>query len=168
MKHSEQLWDPPSYLFNGYWSSFLHSKTVDHYSNHSPSFLHLWMCGATPLLIPYLCDMVSNLWNLTSGVSIMQCHTQTPNIRLRWLHLMAFLKQISFKLWSSLAFTGHLLQDIPTTTVVCLYTGVMAITSSTRFAIVLFNFSLHMIITTAKYILKDFPCQTINCKNLVF
>jgi hypothetical protein len=110
MKHSEQLWDQSSYLFNEYWSTFPQGKTMDHHSNHSSSFLHLWMCGATPLLIPYPHDMVSNLWNLMSGVSIMQCHTQTPNIRLRWLHLMAFLKQISFKFWSSLAFTGHLVQ----------------------------------------------------------
>jgi hypothetical protein len=46
--------------------------------------------------------------------------------------------------------------------------GVMAITSGTRFAVVLFNFSLHTIITTVKYILKDFSCWMINCKNLVF
>jgi len=43
----------------------------------------------------------------------------------------------------------------------------MAITSGTRFAVVLFNFSLHIVITTAKYILKDFSCQTINCKNVI-
>ena len=110
MKHSEQLWDPSSYLFNGYWSSFPQGKTVDQHNNHSSSFLHLWKCGATPLLIPFPRDMVSNLWNQMSGVSIVQCHTQTPNIGLRWLHLMAFLKQISFKFWSSLAFTGHLVQ----------------------------------------------------------
>jgi len=93
MKHSEQLWDPSSYLFNGYWGSFPHGKAVDHHSNHSASFLHLRMCGAIRLLIPYLCDMVSNLWDLMSGVCVMQCHAQTPNMRLRWLH---FLKQISF------------------------------------------------------------------------
>jgi hypothetical protein len=39
--------------------------------------------------------------------NVMHCHAQTPNIRLRWLH---FLKQISFKFCSSLAFTGHLVQ----------------------------------------------------------
>jgi hypothetical protein len=110
MKHSEQLWKPSSYLFNGYWGSFPRGNTVDHHSNHSPSFLHLWTCGAQPLLIPLLCDMVSNLWSLMSGVSIMQCHTQTLNIRLRWLHFMAFLMQISFQFWSSVAFTGHLVQ----------------------------------------------------------
>ena len=87
--------------------SFPQGKAMDCHSKHSASFLHLWMCWATCLLIPYLHGMVSNLWKLMSGVCVMQCHTQTPNIRLRWLH---FLKQISFKFWSSLAFTGHLVQ----------------------------------------------------------
>jgi hypothetical protein len=167
---------------------------------------------------------------------------------------MAFLKQISFKFWSSLAFTGHLIQatnsyaqgklylylaffvllifkqlhwlgwwctlmqtlvqDVSvllwpmfypgscfihflyskhTTLLTCFlcrsrvttfslqycktfqqrlwYAGiqwVMAITSSTRYVVVLFNFSLHTIITTAKYILKDFSCWTIKWKNLIF
>jgi len=101
MKHSEQLWDHQASY------SFPQVKAVDHHSKHSASFLHLWMCGATCLLIPYLHDMVSNLWNLMSSVCVMQCHAQTLNIRFRWLH---FLKQISLKFWSSLAFTGRLVQ----------------------------------------------------------
>jgi len=206
------------------------------------------MCGATCLLIPYLHDMVSNLWNLMSSVCVMQCHAQTLNIRFRWLH---FLKQISLKFWSSLAFTGRLVQaansyaqgelylylafflllifkqvhwlgwwctlmqtlvqDVSvllwpmfysgtcfvhflcskhTTLLTCFLSrsrvttfsiqycktfrqclwyacvqGVMAITSGSIFAVILFNFGLHMIITTAKYMLKDFTCLTISCKN---
>jgi len=96
MKHSEQLWDHQASY------SFPQVKAVDHHSKHSASFLHLWMCGATCLLIPYLHDMVSNLWNRISSVCVMQCHAQTSNIRLRWLSFSSRNHLNSGILWLSL------------------------------------------------------------------